>query len=185
MRFFPSLIIVCSSHRATTAPNTPQIFCGHACGVVRRAACCCCQQGLPAPLVHHKGGLISSSITEHTLSLSMWLIERMPHYWNSGEQMYRSGTSWCIKAADKHPGLQLCLACHTASIWVSLPQHILDLFIHCWVQFSLCYIRFVQPCVLSSSLQKAEQNCINAAALAVWLPCWMKRNVDCSTVASA
>lgn len=30
-------------------------------------------QGLPAPLVHHKGGLISSSITEHTLSLSLWL----------------------------------------------------------------------------------------------------------------
>lgn len=156
VHFFLSLIIVCSSHRATTAPNTPQIFCGRACGVVRRAACCCCQQGLPAPLVHHKGRLIPSSITEHTLSLSMWLIERMPHYWNSGEQMYRSGTSWCIKAADKHPGLQLCLACHTVSIWVSLPQHILDLFIHCWVQLSLCYIRFVQRCVLSSSLQKSR-----------------------------
>lgn len=143
--FSPSLIIVCSSRRATTAPNTPQIFCGRACGVVCRAACRCCQQGLPAPLVHHKGRLISSSITEHTLSLSLWLLERMLHFWNSGEQMCRSGMSWCIKAVDEHLGLQLHLAGHTASIWVSLPQPVLDLFIHCWVSFSLCCIYMCSP----------------------------------------
>lgn len=142
--FPPSLIIVCSSRRATTALNTPQIFCGRACGVVHKLPSRCCRQGLPAPLVHHKVGLISSSITEHTFSLSLWLTERISQYWNSGEQICISGMSWCIKAVDEHSGLQLGF--HNP-FWICLS--LLGL-----VQFMLH--PYVQPCVLSSSLQKSR-----------------------------
>lgn len=128
--FFPSLSY--HSLLLTQSNNCSQ----HTTNILRtclrcgpRAACCCCRQGLPAPLVHHKGGLISSSITEHTLSLSLWLTERISQYWNGGEQICICGMSWCIKGADEHSGLQLRLARHTASIRVGLPQPLLDLFI--------------------------------------------------------
>lgn len=116
VRFFPL-------RNRTTALNAPRIFLEGALCVVRRAACRRFRQRLPAPLVHHSGGVISSPITEHTLSLSLLtyrengpLFER---WWTDVPST--DGRVRCIRPAMRAPAT-------SASIRVGLPQVILELF---------------------------------------------------------
>lgn len=98
------IISTFSSHRATNVCNVPLRFCASSCCVVHRSICRCFLYGQPAPLVHHNAALISSSITEHRLSLSLvtYSSESGPlfeHWWTDVHSI--DGLSCCIMSADE------------------------------------------------------------------------------------